>query len=66
MSSGQSLRIEVEIDVETSPVSGRCGQEGGSSRPFTGWTELFAALDAAVADARLEVGTGDRADPSAG
>ena len=66
MASGQSLRIEVEVDIETSPVSGRCGQEGGSSRLFTGWTELFAALDAAVADARLEAGISDGADPPAG
>lgn len=63
MTSGQSLRIEVEIDIETSPVSGRCCQEQGPPRSFTGWTELFAALDAAVADARLGAGIGESADP---
>ncbi len=66
MSAGQSLRIEVEIEIETAPVSGRCCQEGGASRLFTGWTELFAALDAAVTDARLAVGIGDCAQPPAG
>lgn len=66
MSSGQSLRIVVEIDIETSPVSGGCCQEAGPARPFTGWTELFAALDAAVADARLEAGIGKHVDPATG
>lgn len=66
MPTGQSLRIAVEIDIETSPVSGRCCQEPGPPRSFTGWTELFATLDAAVADARLEAGIGEPADPPFG
>ncbi|MGH2909212.1 MAG: hypothetical protein ACRDK8_07955 [Solirubrobacteraceae bacterium] len=62
MPPDQSLWISLEIDVETSPVSGRCCPEGHLPRPFTGWTELFAALDAAVSDARQ--GAAD--DPPAG
>src|SRR5579875_889275 len=54
MSSGDSLRIAVEIQIGTFPVSGCCRTEGRPPQRFTGWTELFAALDAAVDEASDE------------
>ncbi|MGZ4181524.1 MAG: hypothetical protein ACXVUL_12695 [Solirubrobacteraceae bacterium] len=45
------LVLRVEIDRDTSPISGRIGVDA-ASEPFAGWTELCAAVAAAVASDR--------------
>jgi hypothetical protein len=52
MSGTEPLHLHVEIDPGVSPVSGRV-TVGGDERPFTGWTELFAALQATVTDDQI-------------
>ncbi|HEX2028905.1 MAG TPA: hypothetical protein VHF25_12995 [Nitriliruptorales bacterium] len=47
-------RIVIEFDAAGSPITGRVLALAQESRPFTGWTGLFAALRAAAAnDGRL-------------
>jgi hypothetical protein len=41
----------VELDAAQRPVAGRLVVAGGPQQPFAGWTELFAALQRAVAAA---------------
>lgn len=59
MASSEPLQIEIQIDPRVSPISGRWCQQGSQPRPFTGWTELFAALDVAVSDARASSDSGE-------
>jgi hypothetical protein len=42
--NGQPRRITLELDSDAEPITGRIGEEGGDSRPFTGWLGLAAAL----------------------
>ena len=44
----QPLSLQVEFDHDTTPVSGRIKDGAGAALAFVGWTELFAALRAAV------------------
>lgn len=44
----EPLRFEIEIQATGPPVTGRWRRPGQACCPFVGWTELFAALDAAV------------------
>ena len=39
-------RVIVETDTERDPIAGRIEGECQSSRPFTGWLELIAGLEA--------------------
>jgi hypothetical protein len=58
MSAGEALQLCVEIDRDASPVSGRVAAgHGAERRAFIGWTELFAALQAAIADDHHKEGT---------
>ncbi len=42
------LRFDIEIQATGPPITGRWRRHGEDCRSFVGWTELFAALDAAV------------------
>ncbi len=42
------LRFEVEIQTTGPPITGLWGRKGSERHEFVGWTELFAALDAAI------------------
>jgi hypothetical protein len=44
MSDVQPTRVTVEFESGSEPMSGRMMDEGGRSRPFTGWLGLAAAL----------------------
>jgi hypothetical protein len=46
------INLSLDIDRDTVPISGRLAAAGVTERPFTGWTELFAALETAIGDAR--------------
>ena len=48
MSTAEPLRLSIDVDRGASPVRGCVAAEGGSARAFAGWTELFAALLAAI------------------
>jgi hypothetical protein len=50
VSIAEPLLLRVEVDREARPVSGRVASDDGALRAFAGWTELFAALQAAIAD----------------
>jgi hypothetical protein len=52
VSSGEFMRFEIEIRASGPAIAGRWWSPGERPRPFTGWTELFAALDAAISDRR--------------
>jgi hypothetical protein len=47
----------VELDAAQRPVAGQLVVADGPQRPFAGWTELFAALQRAVAAAVGESGS---------
>ncbi|MGZ4200743.1 MAG: hypothetical protein ACXVRH_01660 [Thermoleophilaceae bacterium] len=36
------------VDRDVTPISGQVAAGGGRERPFAGWTELFAALQAVI------------------
>lgn len=52
MPTAEPFRVCVEIERDVMPISGRIAVEGAAERPFSGWTELCAALDAALAGDR--------------
>lgn len=41
-------RVTVEVDPDGEPIAGRVQNDREPSRPFTGWLELLAALEAAL------------------
>ena len=43
------LRIELEVEREGDPIAGRLAYEDGESVSFTGWLELMAAIEVALA-----------------
>ena len=51
----EALRISIEIDPGTEPVSGRITVPGAAPRVFVGWMELVHAIDRA----RHFLGEGD-------
>jgi len=53
---GDQLMIvaRLELDAAQRPVAGRLAVADGPHQPFAGWTELFAALQRAVAAAAEE------------
>lgn len=58
--TAEPLRIVVEIDRGADTIVGRCRDERGGERPFSGWLGLIAALERA-----LEATGGDAAWPRA-
>lgn len=50
MSTAEPLRLCIAVDRGAAPVSGRVLAACGTERQFTGWTELFTALEAVIAD----------------
>ncbi|HEY7630571.1 MAG TPA: hypothetical protein VH817_07720 [Thermoleophilaceae bacterium] len=49
MGTNEPLRLAIAVDRDVTPVSGLVTTPDGPERPFAGWTELFAALQAAIA-----------------
>lgn len=46
-------RLHLELDLERAePITGRLSGVDGDERSFTGWLDLLAALEAALADVR--------------
>ena len=43
------LHIDLDLHVSGGEVEGRAATEGQPERPFSGWVELLAALDAIIA-----------------
>jgi hypothetical protein len=54
----EPLPLRVEVDRESELVTGLVSSADGPTRPFTGWTELFTALQEAIADDRQRRATG--------
>jgi hypothetical protein len=54
MATSEPLRLSIALDRGVSPVSGRLTAGDCAERGFAGWTELFAALQAAIAADRHE------------
>lgn len=52
MPAANRISVSLDIDRDTVPISGHLAAAGVTERPFTGWTELFAALETAIGDAR--------------
>jgi hypothetical protein len=50
MANTERLRLHVDVDPQTSPITGHVATGTGPDRTFVGWTELFAVLQAVVAD----------------
>jgi hypothetical protein len=50
MSTTEPLRMRIDMDRGSAPVTGSVTADRGSERAFAGWTELFAALQAVIAD----------------
>jgi len=42
------LHIDLDLDVADGDVEGRAVRAGQPERPFSGWIELLAALDALI------------------
>lgn len=53
----ERLHLELEIDP-TEPIAGTLTESDGGERPFAGWLDLLAALDAAYVAARGEDAAG--------
>jgi hypothetical protein len=43
------LHIDLDLHVSGGEVEGYAATEGQAERPFSGWVELLAALDANIA-----------------
>jgi hypothetical protein len=52
MPTAEPFRVRLEIERDVVPISGSIAVEGAVDRRFSGWTELCAALDAALAGDR--------------
>jgi hypothetical protein len=50
MPTTEPLRMCIAVDRAAAPVGGRVIADRGWERAFTGWTELFAAIQAVIAD----------------
>ena len=44
-----TLHIDLDLFVTDGDVEGRAATDGQPERPFAGWVELLAALDAIIA-----------------
>jgi hypothetical protein len=56
MSTSPIARLSLEVALDASPVSGELTSEDGLRDSFSGWTELFALLEATLA--RVRAGSG--------
>jgi hypothetical protein len=45
MASREAIRIEVEVEPGSEPISGQFRPSTGPSRPFAGWLDLVAAIE---------------------
>jgi hypothetical protein len=52
MYATNSAQMHVEVDLDSDPIAGRLCADGATIRRFSGWTELFASLEATLADLR--------------
>lgn len=59
MPATEPLCLRIEFDPGTTPVSGRLAAGVGAPSTFSGWTELFAALQAAIAEPALTSGAAE-------
>ena len=41
-----AVRLSLEVEPDSEPISGRLSDASGAERPFTGWLDLAAALEA--------------------
>jgi hypothetical protein len=57
MPESRPIELRVQVERDSSPISGRVALQPGADRPFAGWTELFAALEAAVRAEREKEGS---------
>jgi hypothetical protein len=62
------LRLVLEIDPTTAPLTGKLSQCGSEPKTFTGWTQLGHAVDTAIAAAaadttKNQLGHEERATP---
>jgi hypothetical protein len=51
MPATERINVSLDIDRGTVPITGRLVAAGVAERPFTGWTELFSALETAIGGA---------------
>ena len=65
MSEPGEEQFTVAIAVSAEPITGSVRSGGPPTRPFTGWMELFAVLEAAVCAARAKEGTEQSAEERA-
>ena len=49
-----TLHIDLDLRVTGGDVEGQAATEGQPERPFAGWVELLAALDAIIASGAEE------------
>ena len=52
MSATPTARLWLDVRLEDNPLSGEVSTAGGQGGSFSGWTELFALLDATLKEAR--------------
>jgi hypothetical protein len=52
VSAAEPLHFRVEVDRASAPISGEVHLDGSEPRLFAGWTELFIAIERALADAQ--------------
>jgi hypothetical protein len=57
MSEPDQAHFTLAIAVSAEPITGTVRSAGPAIRPFTGWMELFAELEAAVCAARAKTRT---------
>ena len=49
--AGNALHLELQLQTETEPITGRLTDQQGRAIDFTGWLELITAIEAAMAGA---------------
>lgn len=49
MATEPLLTLRLELEPRADPISGRLSADDGTTRPFHGWLELAAALEACLA-----------------
>jgi hypothetical protein len=57
MTEPGQAHFTLAVAVSADPITGTVGSAGPVTRPFTGWMELFAELEAAVCAARAKART---------
>jgi len=54
-----TAHLELSIDVDSDPISGSVSNGGYGTRPFSGWIELVAAIEAARSPVAGANGSGE-------